>query len=307
MSGKTGFQRRKWIWIMLMVDIVFMLLLLTLGIIALQVSGGLQDNVDVVFIVPYQYDFNVTDSAGKRWDGETKVDIFQASYVNGEGVVTVQSQNGSSVFAPGTTTTYAFAMYNSGNAAVSGETNIGFQLLTNGTLSIDYDSLPMLVKLYTVDENGLTTYLVGDATQGKPLSADLINNYKLTTLGANCYQQFTLELSWPYESGKDDFDTMLGNLSSTPGSSGVSLSLKISTTATAHSDPSAKGGIPMQGNGATTSQEYGGTIRWLWLVLLMLNAAVLIFYVAWLLNKRLADLQSAENDQQIEQDNDQTP
>lgn len=303
MSGKKGFQRRQWIWIMLMVDIVFMLLLLTLGIIALQVGGGLQDNVDIIFIVPYQYDFSVTDSVGKTWDSNTEVNIFQASYVNGEGVVTVQSQNGSSVFAPGSSTTYSFTMYNSGNAAVSGETNVSFQLIANGTLFTDYDNLPMLVTLYTVDENGITNYLV----ENKPLSAELLNNYKLTTLGANCYQQFKLELSWPYESGNDAFDTMLGDLSSVPSSSGVSLSLKISTTATAHSNPSATGGIPMQGNGATTSQEYGGTIRWLWLVLLMINAAVLIFYVAWLLNKRLADVQSAETDQPTDQDNEQTP
>jgi hypothetical protein len=41
--------RRAWVWIMLMVNVVFLLLLMTLGIIALRV-GNYMPETDVVFI-----------------------------------------------------------------------------------------------------------------------------------------------------------------------------------------------------------------------------------------------------------------
>lgn len=36
-------------------------------------------------------------------------------------------------------------------------------------------------------------------------------------------------------------------------------------------------------------EEYGGQIRWLYLAILILNVVVLIFYVLWLLKKRLEE------------------
>ena len=43
--------RKQWVYIMLMVNIVFILLLMTLGIIALRVGNTLPEGVDVLFIV----------------------------------------------------------------------------------------------------------------------------------------------------------------------------------------------------------------------------------------------------------------
>ena len=62
--------------------------------------------------------------------------------------------------------------------------------------------------------------------------------------------------------------------------------LKIKTYAEEAADPTAQGGNRIEVEG---TPEYGGTIRWLWLTLLMLNSAILIFYVAWLMHKRARD------------------
>lgn len=301
MSGKKGFQRRQWIWIMLMVDIVFMLLLMTLGIIALQVSGGPSDNTDIIFIAGKNYDFDITDDNGKTWDSNTDVQIFQASYVNDQGVATVKSSNGNAVFAPGSTATYSFAMYNDGNSAVLYQTNIRFALFVNNSSATEsqFESLPMLVSLYTTDETGNRTYFIGNQTSGVPLNQALVDNSQLATLGATSYQKFTMELHWPYESGNDALDTLLGDLAVTAeANGGARINMQISTHAEAHPNSTAQGGIKQDLDNTGGNLEQGGTIRWLWLVLLMINAAVLIFYVAWLLNKRQADMQSAQTDQE---------
>ena len=74
---------------------------------------------------------------------------------------------------------------------------------------------------------------------------------------------------------------MYGDLSAERG---VTLTMGINTYAEEHIEPEAQGGIPVEVDG---KQEYGGTIRWLWMIMLFINAAILIFYVAWLMNKRL--------------------
>ena len=104
-------------------------------------------------------------------------------------------------------------------------------------------------------------------------------------LGASSYETFTLELKWLFEGGNDELDTMYGDQSVEKG---VSLRLGINTYAEQHIDPAAQGGtaINMDEEG---NIEYGGEVRWLWLILLFLNAGILIFYVSWLLNKRLRE------------------
>ncbi len=280
-------ERRQWVWIMLMVDIVFVLLLMTLGIIALQVGNGLPDNTDVLFIVGKNYSVDVDDESGKTWSSNNNIQIFQASYVNDQGVATVKSSNGQSVFAPGTTTTYSFAMHNNGNAAVIYQTNVSFVLSINNSVatSESFQSLPILARLYYSNANGETIYLIGDEAVGVPLSQALASNVQLGTLGASSYQKFNLELTWPFE-GNDDVDTLLGDLAANRDNGGVAITMKVSTYAEAHPNTTAEGGIKVDLDSTGGTVEQGGTIRWLWLVLLMLNAAVIIFYVAWLLNKR---------------------
>lgn len=257
-----------------MVDIVFALLLITLGVIALRAGNSLPDGTDVLFIVGKNPSV-VDGEDGKPWQANKNVEIFKAVYENDEGYATVVSQDGSALMAPGTSATYSFTMCNNGNIAVVYQTDLSF-VLKEGDDEVDSSDFPMKVRLK--NDNG--EYLIGDEDKWTIVKEATLN-YHPGVLGSTSYESFHLELYWAYEGESDELDTMLGNLSA---ENGVTLTLKISSYAEAAPDPTVKGGTLIETEGAT---EQGGTIRWLWLILLMINAAILIFYVAWLMNKRL--------------------
>jgi hypothetical protein len=266
-------ERRSWIWIMLMVNIVFILLLMTLGIIALQTGNKLPEGTDILFIVGKSPSVEVGD--GKKWEAGQEVDIFKANYVNGQGQTTVLSQDGTAVIAPGTEMEYKFSMYNNGNMAVVYETDIDFTL-TVGDETLKQYTFPLKVKLYT--QNG--AYLIGSKTEYEYVQDATVSAH-VSQLGANSYETFVLQLMWEFDGGNDELDTLFGDKAV---ESGVSLKLGINTYAEEHIDPTAQGGTKIEVEG---TEEYGGTIRWLWMILLFINAGILLFYVSWLLNKRL--------------------
>jgi hypothetical protein len=268
-------MRKAWIWIMLMVNIVFILVLMTLGIIALRVGNYLPDGTDILFLVGNNPSVEVGDEKNEVWEAGQEVDIFQASYVNGEGKTTVVSQDGSKLIAPGTETQYKYTMYNSGNMAVSYETDLGFVLKIGDQQQENYQ-FPLFVRLKT--ESG--GYLIGSDTEWVDVQKAVLKK-KVRVLGAESYETFILELKWAFEGGSDELDTMYGNQSSEKG---VKLTLSIETFAQEHLDSTAQGGTRIDGE---KNPEYGGTVRWLWLALLFANIGILIFYISWLMNKRL--------------------
>ncbi len=268
-------NRRQWVWIMLMVNIVFILLLMTLGIIALRVGNYLPEDMDVLFIVGKNPEVNVGDGENKKWEAGKDVHIFQSSYANGTEHPTVVSQDGTALIAPGVVTSYQFSMHNSGNMAVLYQTDIDFTLKIGGEKQKNYE-FPLEVRLKTQSGD----YLIGDEDEWVNVSKAILSQH-VSLLGAFSYETFTLELQWRFEGGNDELDTMYGDTSSEKG---VTLTMGINTYAEEHVEPEAKGGIPIEVEG---TKEYGGTIRWLWMIMLFINAAILIFYIAWLMNKRL--------------------
>lgn len=275
---KPNGTRRQWIWIMLMVNIVFILLLIAIGIIALQVGNVLPNNTDIIFVVGKNPSVEIGDTGEngvKKWETGKNVDLFCASYVNGEGVTTVASQNGEKLFAPGVTAKYAFTMLNNGNMAVVSETDVDLVLKVGGESS-DASGFPLKVRLY----NGSGEYLIGGENEWVGIGdAALIKH--VDVLGASSYESYVLELYWAYEGGSDELDTQLGNYSAEKG---VTLTMKINSYAEESPDPTLQGGTKIEVQG---KEEYGGTVRYLWLILLMVNIAVLVFYIAWLMNKRV--------------------
>ncbi len=267
-------KRREWIWIMLMVNIVFFLLLLTIGIVALRVSNGLPEGTDILFIVGKAANVDVSDGEYESWESGKIVNIFKAQYVNGEGEVVVLSQDGSKLIAPGVETEYSFSLYNDGNMAVKYQVDLDFELFIGSELELE-DKFPLLVQL--VSDTG--QYLIGSETNWVNVEDAVITNH-LGVLGANSYETFTVYLQWQFESGNDELDTLLGDGASEDG---VSITLKINTYAEEHLDPTASGGTLIDGEEAS---EYGGTYRIFWIILLLANIAVMIFYIAWLLNKK---------------------
>ena len=276
-------QRSVYVRIMLMVNIVFILLLVTLGVLALRVSNVLPEDQDIFFVVGKNPSFELSDGEGKQWKNETNVNIFKSNYENGEGVATVISQNGDKIIAPGSTSSYKFAMYNNGNMAVMYETDVDFSLIIKG-MENEEIVFPLKVRLYT--DSG--KYIVGTETEWANINDVKIDAY-LSQLGASSYESFTLEVKWDYEGGNDELDTLLGNMSAEQGNNGedkgVAVNLSINTYAEEHVDPTAKGGTPIDAEGQD-NVEYGGTVRWLWFILLFINIGMLLFYIAWLLNKR---------------------
>ncbi len=275
-SVARGSSRKSFVWLMLMVNIVFILLLMTLAITALRVGNYLPENMDILFIVGKEPNMDVTDGEGKVWESNTQINLFSSEYVNGENVVTIASSNGDKVIAPGVVSAYDFALYNNGNMAVVYETDLDFKLTVADKSLEDY-TFPLKVRLY--DSNG--NYVIGGTNEWVAVE-DASVAFHPSTLGATSYSHFTLELKWEFDGGNDTLDTLYGNESG----EGVWLTLGINTYAEEHLDPTAQGGIKVDVNEENGSQEYGGTVRWLWLVLLFINTGVLIFYVAWLMSKR---------------------
>jgi hypothetical protein len=209
-----------------------------------------------------------------EWGKDVKVDIFNAAYKNGKGETTVISNNGDKVFAPGTETIYKFTVQNTGNMAVDYTINIDFDLILSGKAESLKD-FPVSVRL--VNTNG--DYLIGDAQNAVPVAKAVLKTHS-DILGAYSYETFELQISWAYESGNDEYDTFLGNLSAEDS---AVITMNAEFYATESVDPTAEGGIQVEVEG---TKEHGGTIRWLWLMLLMINTAILVFYITWLMNKR---------------------
>lgn len=270
----TRQKRKSWIYIMLMVNIVFILLLLTLGIVAIRVGNVLPEGTDILYIVGKNPSVETGDK-DNIWEMNENINIFKTSYENGEGKTTIISQDGTKVIAPGVETIYSFTMYNTGNMAVVYNVDIDFELRIGKEKQTDY-YFPLLVKLTTKTGE----YLIGNEDEWINVDDATLNNH-ISELGAESYETFNLQLKWQFDGGNDELDTMYGD---TSVEKGVSLTLKINTYAEEHIDPTAQGGIRIDPN---KSIEYGGTIRWLWMILLFINIAVLIFYISWLMNKRL--------------------
>ena len=276
-SPKRKGERKQWVWIMLMVNIVFVLLIMTIGIIALRVGNYLPEGTDILFIVGKNPSVEVGDEEGKSWKAQKEVNIFRAEYKNGEGETTVVSQDGTKLIAPGVETKYQFTMYNNGNMAVFYETDLDFFLKIGDVVQKEYE-FPLEVRLFTESAG----YIIGSDTAWVNVKDAKLSQH-VSVLGAMSYETFDLQLRWQFEGGNDELDTMYGNASAEKG---VTLTLGINTYAEQHFDPTTQGGIKLSED-EDGQPEYGGTIRWLWLVLLFLNAAILVFYVSWLMNKRL--------------------
>lgn len=135
------------------------------------------------------------------WTTNTKVDIFRVSYENEARVVTVHSDNGEKLFAPGTENSYTFKLKNTGNVGLK--------------YTVDVEAFFNPADLYIPIWGRLNRYdgkwIVGGLN--RYVEAEQLNGaHDEATLGAGKYTYYTLDWNWPFESGDDEWDTMLGNL-----------------------------------------------------------------------------------------------
>ena len=163
-------------------------------------------------------EFGVEDVEGE-WTTNTKVDIFRVSYENGENVVTVLSDDGEKVIAPGTNNAYSFKLKNTGDVPVSYEMNVKAYITPEGT------DIPVKARVSRYD--GI--WLAGDKDNFVDV-LELNNIEEKANLGSGKYTYYTLDWQWPFEQGTDELDTLLGNMAVDED---LVLTIEIQTTAQA--------------------------------------------------------------------------
>ena len=188
------------------------------GAIAAQ-SGAAQTSIGFIEeVVNVQLDPEITVHDDVRtWETETKVDIFKIVYENGEAVVTVDGM-GDKVIAPGTGNEYTFYLKNTGNVMLD------YKLEIEAFFTPDTQPIPVEARLKGYDG----TYLLG----AEDSWADVLELNQVkdkASISVNRYAYYTLEWQWPYESGDDAYDTLLGNLAVDED---LTLTIVIKTVAT---------------------------------------------------------------------------
>lgn len=190
------------------------------------------------------------------WGTNTQVEIFRISYVNGEQVITVKSDNGDKVIAPGTENSYTFKLKNTGNVALDYTVEVD-AYFTPADIEI-----PITGRLNRYDGK----WVVGgkDEYVKVPVLDTAEDN---GTLGAGKYTYYTLDWLWPFESGNDELDTMLGNLATEQD---LVFTLVIKTSATESDNPYDDSGI-------TPPQTGDNTNLALWISLAAGSFAMMMF------------------------------
>ena len=213
------------------------LTLVSSAVIASGFGDLIPNEWNVIFLIPKEPSAEVSDTE-QVWTTDTQIEIFKAEYTDGGGNVTVKSDNGEAVFAPGAQTEYSFKLKNNGNVAVDYSASLAFALKANGVDMADED-MPLLVKVFSAEKDD---YIVGSADTWIPVT-ELGVYEDGGTLGINSYNEYTLSIKWEFEEGKDERDTRLGNLSA--GES-VEFSVDIDTYAEQSDDPHAVGGATLE-------------------------------------------------------------
>lgn len=165
------------------------------------------------------------------WSGETDVEIFSIRYDNESGETTVRSRDGTKVLAPGTGSTYEFALENTGNVALD------YTLEMEAWFSDAEYPIPVVASV--VGHEG--EYLLGSAEE----MVDVLRLEEVRqsgTVAAGNIMPYALNWEWPFELD-DAYDTMLGNLAVEED---LTLTVVIKTTASYSEDPDEPGGVPPQ-------------------------------------------------------------
>lgn len=177
--------------------------------------------------------FEVTDD-NTVWQGQTKVEIFRISYDNASGETTVRSQDGTKVLAPGTQNTYNFALKN------TGDVSLDYVMKMEAYFSDSQTPIPVVARVTDYEGN----YLVG-STDSMEDVLELNRVEQSGVIASGNVMPYTLQWEWPYESGDDAYDTMLGNLAVEED---ISLTIVINTTASYNPNPDQPGGVPDTGD-----------------------------------------------------------
>lgn len=218
-------------------------------------SGTTEPSAPVETAPPKNPGFEASDDK-TVWSTNTQVEIFKISYENGEQIITVKSDNGDKVIAPGTQNSYTFKLKNTGNVALDYTVEIDAYFTPADIV------IPITGRLNRYDG----TWVVGGRDEYAAVPV-LDAAEDKGTLGAGKYTYYTLDWLWPFESGDDELDTLLGNLAAEQD---LTFTIVIKTTATESSNPYDDSGItpPQTGDNSNIT---------LWIVLAVSSFLMMLF------------------------------
>lgn len=199
-----------------------------------------------------------------------EIHVFYAKYDN-DGKITVKSDFGDKVVAPGTENSYDLYVRNVGKVPIS------YILEAESRITVDVNGkqteIPIEASFYTPS----SSYLLGGEESLENLGK--LDGVKDSSgLSPQHQAKYTLYWSWPFD-GDDEFDTLLGNLAA----EGEELTVKVAFNVTAAYDPNAAGGSLMTGD----SSNIG-----LWVALFIISTFTLIILLFW--RKREQDEENSQ-------------
>ena len=207
----------------------------------------------------------VASSDSTVWTTNTKVDIFKSSYTNKLGQMTVKSDDGDKVIAPGTSNSFVFKLSNTSDVPMVYELDIDAYITPDGL------ELPVKARLSRYDNH----WVVGDKHNWVD-TATLDTAADDGVLGSGKYLYYTLDWEWPFEVD-DVYDTLLGNAAVNDD---LSLTIVINTRAAATEDPSdpdADKGITLPDTGDSASVVIWGTVAACSLVTIVVTLIFMLF------------------------------
>ena len=199
-----------------------------------------------------------------------EIQVFYAEYGK-DGEITVKSDFGDKVVAPGTENSYNLYVRNVGKVPIS------YILEAESRITVDVNGkqieIPVEASFYTPHGS----YLLGGEESLDNLGK--LDGVKDSSgLSPRHQAKYTLCWSWPFD-GDDEFDTLLGNLAA----EGEELTVKVAFNVTAAYDPNAAGGAPMTGDSSAIG---------LWVALLVISAFA--FIILLFLRKREQDEEKSQ-------------
>lgn len=156
---------------------------------------------------------------------DDQVDLFDVQYTNANGQITVAGMDGEKVLAHGTKVEYTIRIRNTDSVAI--DYCLGTDLVQDSKYA-----LPIVVRMLDPEDN----YILGNEKTWVSLDELEQINYRHTLMSGEA-AEYVFQWKWPYESGDDEYDTFLGNLTQD-----VSLQISLSVSATANTGIYANGG-----------------------------------------------------------------
>ena len=199
-----------------------------------------------------------------------EIQVFYAEYGK-DGEITVKSDFGDKVVAPGTENSYNLYVRNVGKVPIS------YILEAESRITVDVNGqqteIPIEASFYTPR----SSYLLGGEDSLENLGK--LDGVKDSSgLSPEHQAKYTLCWSWPFD-GDDEFDTLLGNLAA----EGEELTVKVAFNVTAAYNPNAGGGSPITGGASNIG---------LWVALFVISTFTLIILL--FLRKREQDEENSQ-------------